>query len=419
MSKNLHAALEDAGALQRVLSLGELVEAAHLVVARRTRYRHAWLALFEPEATHARVVQFAGARREVVLRECPLVPIAGDPMVEEIRAGRSTVVVVDACSDPRTNKDIVARVGNRSIVNVPLVLGQDLLGALGAGTFGDEPLVTPTAEELELLSLLGAQLASAYSRLRIAEQEREDADARARLERHLESLHRVELMGVLASGVAHDLANYLGVIRTNVEFLEGEGRDLALLRQVGLAAERATGVTRQLLALGRAQADRRVPVDLNERVESTLHLVRPALPRGARVQHAAGPAPRVEAVPAQIDQVLANLVLNAADAIGAAGSIEIGVDERVIGPDFVREHPWARPGRFGHVSVRDDGCGIPPEHLPRIFDPLFSTKSRGSGLGLAVVSRFVEQHAGLVHCRSAPGAGTTFDVYLPAGGGAP
>jgi signal transduction histidine kinase len=116
----------------------------------------------------------------------------------------------------------------------------------------------------------------------------------------------------------------------------------------------------------------------------------------------------------QVDQVLANLVLNARDAVGPAGLIRIGVDEQVLSAEFAGAHPWARPGRFGHVSVSDDGCGIPPEHLERIFDPLFSTKSRGTGLGLAVVSRVVQQHAGLIHCDSTPGCGTTFDLYLPA-----
>lgn len=149
-------------------------------------------------------------------------------------------------------------------------------------------------------------------------------------------------------------------------------------------------------------------------MESTLTLVRSSLPRGVQVLVERGAAPAVQGDPVQIDQVLANLLLNARDAVGPRGTIRVGVDEQVLGQDFVQAHAWARPGRFGRVWVRDDGAGIAPEHLPRIFDPLFSTKRSGTGLGLAVVSRVVQQHEGLVHCDSAPGRGTTFDVYLPA-----
>ncbi|MBI5067857.1 MAG: GAF domain-containing protein [Deltaproteobacteria bacterium] len=414
MSTDLRAALEFAGALQRVLSLKELVEEAWRASRSHTRYPHAWLCLFEEGNTCARVVQAAGEHGDFVLANCPLIPVAGDPMVQAIVEGRMPVVVVDAATDPRTNKEIVARLGNRSIVNVPMVLGPTLLGAFGVGTFGDEPAFAPTDDELQFLTVLGVQLASAYSRLQLLEERRRDAAARDHLERHLESLQRVEIMGVLASGVAHDLANYLTIIQSNVGLLRPDGGEAAVLADVDFAVGKAREVVQQLLALGRAHGARREPLDLNERVASTLHLVRSALPRKVRVTHDAHAVPRVNGDPVQVDQVLANLLLNARDAIGPAGTIRVGVDEQLLGAAFVEPHPWARPGRYGHVSVADDGCGIPPEIMGRIFDPLFSTKSRGTGLGLAVVSRVVRQHEGIVRCASTPGAGTTFDVYLPA-----
>ena len=414
MSTDLRAALESAGALQRVLSLRELVDTAWRATCDHTRYRHAWLCIFEEDRASARLLQSAGALREFTLAHCPIIPVAGDPMMHAILEHREPVVVVEAATDPRTNKDIVARLGNRSIANVPLILGRDLLGSFGVGTFGDEPLVDPSESELEFLTVLGVQLASAYSRLQLLDQQRRDADERAALERRLQTLQRVELMGVLASGVAHDLANYLTVIRSSVELLALDSSDQRAMDDVEFAIGKARDVVTQLLSLGRSQPVRRERVDLNERVASTLQLVKGALPRTVRVSHDARPVPSVEADPVQIDQVLANLVLNARDAIGPGGSIRIGVDEQVLGADFVRAHPWARPGRYGHVSVCDDGCGIPPEHVQRVFEPLFSTKRTGTGLGLAVVSRVIQQHHGIVHCASTPGTGTTFDVYLPA-----
>lgn len=415
MSIDVRAALELAGALQRVTTPRELVEVTRLAVTAKTRYRHAWLALFEDhDPTHARLVEFAGDEpvAELAFSTCPRMPIVGDPMIEAIRAGGEPVVVEDARVDPRTNKDFVAKIGNRTIINVPLVLGDRLLGALGVGTFGDEGVHPPSPSELEWLTVVGMQLASAYSRLVILDGRHLLEQSQVKLERHLESLQRVELMGILASGVAHDLNNHLTVIQSGLDLI-AQGQ-LDLLEDVRLAAERAREVTHQLLTLGRAGSPRREEIDLRTRLTRTVKLLRPSMPRGVQVL-VEGDSATIEGDPVQIDQVLANLLINARDAVGGKGTIRVGVDERELDP--AREGRSTQPsvsGRFGRLWVSDDGCGIAPEHLDRIFDPLFSTKSKGTGLGLAVVSRVVQQHAGFVRCDSTPGRGTIFEVFLPA-----
>lgn len=415
MTLDVQAALRHAGALQRVTNLRELIDATYEAVVELSRFRHTWLALFESQgATHMRVVQFAGgaALGDLVFATCPLVPIQGDPLAEAIVTGRAPVVVDDAQHDPRTNKDIVTQLGNRTLVNIPLVLGTELLGCLGVGTFGEEGVMPPTVDELEALTVLSMQVAAAYSRWQILEQRRETERQRRALERHLESLQRVEMMGVLASGVAHDLNNYLTVIGGGLAQLE-EGFDPEVLADLRHASQRSAEVTQQLLALGRAQAPRRELVRLAAHVEGTLQLVRPTMPRGVAVVVELVDGPVVEADPVQVDQVLANLLLNARDAVGERGTIRVHVDEQVLGRDFAAQHGWARPGRFGRVRVCDDGHGIAAEHLARVFDPLFSTKRDGTGLGLAVVSQLVRQHEGLIHCDSTVGKGSTFAVYLP------
>lgn len=423
MTIDFNAALQHAGSLQRVLSLHELVAAAAAGVRAKTRYQHAWLVLLEEDATRARLLEFSGPSSSLVdlaFATCPVFPVVGDEMMMTIVSGRAPVIVEDARTDPRTNKAIVARLHNRTIVNIPIMLGPEVLGSLGVGTYGDEGVLVPTTAEVEWLTVMGMQLGAAYTRLRLLEQQRESDVARGRLERHLETLQRIEVRGVLASGVAHDLNNFLSVIQANVELL-AEGAEPAgeLLQDVGLATAKAREVVQQLLALGRSQAPRRERVDLNAHLASTVHLVRSSLPRGVQVQQSPGSSPPVRGDPVQVDQVLANLLINARDAVGVQGQIEVGVDERVISQAFVADHPWAREGRFGHIWVRDDGCGIASENLARIFDPLFTTKSRGTGLGLAVVARVVASHEGLIHCDSVPGRGTTFDVYLPAGADQP
>lgn len=414
MTIDFAAALEQAGALQRVTTLRELVEVTHKAVVERTRYAHAWLALIEPsEPDWARLIQFEGTAHlgELAFATCPRIPIVGDPMMEAILAARMPVVVEDACRDPRTNKDFVEQLGNKTLINVPLVMGTEVLGSLGVGTFGQEGVLVPTQDELEWLMVLGMQLAAAYSRLQVLDERHTMEQAHAKIERQLESLQRIELMGVLASGVAHDLNNHLTVIQSGLDLvLEGQ---LDLLEDVRLATARAREVTHQLLTLGRAGSTRREEIDLFYHLNRTVQLVRSSLPRGVTVLIEGGSA-AVEGDPVQIDQVLANLLLNARDAVTAGGTIRVGVDELTLSADQLGHHAWARPGRYGHLWVKDDGCGIASENLERIFDPLFSTKSRGTGLGLAVVSRVIQQHEGLVRCESTLGAGTSFDVYLPA-----
>ena len=115
-----------------------------------------------------------------------------------------------------------------------------------------------------------------------------------------------------------------------------------------------------------------------------------------------------------LDQAVANLVLNARDAVGEAGLISIAVDFRDLDADFVTAHAWATVGTYVRVQVRDDGPGVPALLQDRIFDPLFTTKPEGTGLGLALVSRVASQHDGNIRCESTPGQGAIFELLLPA-----
>lgn len=416
MAINLNAVLRHAGSLQRATELRELVELTWQAVRSETRYRTAWLALLEPEdPDHFRVVQVEGSKQELVLEHCPRVSIAGDAMLAELVKGLAPVLVLEAAEDPRTNKAMVVALGNRTILNVPMVLGPVLVGALGVGSFGDEGVLVPTDDEIETLVILATQLAGAFTRMALIDKQRHEAVRRQQLERHLESLQRVELMGVLAAGVAHDLNNYLTVAQANLGLLElsTSHGDISLVDAAIHATQRASDVVQQLLALGRAQSPTRAIVDLRARVASTVRLVRSSMPANVMLTLEDGGAPPVAGDPVQIEQALANLLINAREAVGPSGCIGIGVSERELRSDFVRENPWARAGRYSCVHVSDSGGGIPVEVLPNIYDPLFSTKSAGTGLGLAVVSRVVQQHEGLIHCESEVGTGTRFELYFP------
>lgn len=416
MAIDLQAMLLHAGELQRATTLSELVQVTYAAVKAQTRYPHAWLAVVDggdPDFMY--IVEVRGSQEALVLATCPRLSIANDVMIQEILQSGKPVVVGEASEDPRTDKKIVAILKNRTLINVAMAVGTERMGTLGVGTYGDEGVMLPTETELEWLVVFATQLASALVRLNLLTQQQEQVAARVKLERHLEALQRVELMGVLAAGVAHDLNNYLQVILGNLAALElTTTEDKEMLDDVLHAAGKASDVARQLLSLGRSASPLRQGLDLNRRVESTLKLVRPAIPPGVLVSHDAGHSPPVEGDPVQIDQALANLLINARDAVGDKGSIRVAVSEQELHAEFARSNPWARAGRYGRVRVHDDGPGIPPELLERIYDPLFTTKSTGTGLGLAVVSRVVQQHSGLLHVESSAGRGTRFDLYLPA-----
>lgn len=226
---------------------------------------------------------------------------------------------------------------------------------------------------------------------------------------------RVELMGVLASGVADDLNNLLTVVQVSLEALEA-GLNPEAAGDARAALRQSSQVCSQLLALGRAQAPRREPIDLNARLQATLRLVRPAIPRGVQVSQQRQPHPHVVGDPVQLDQAFANLIINARDAVGEQGVIEVSTGTVHFDAAVKTRSLWARPGQFARVSVLDSGQGVPADLLARIFDPLFTTKLHGTGLGLSVVASVAQQHQGLVHCESAPGC-TRFDLYLPVADG--
>ena len=209
-----------------------------------------------------------------------------------------------------------------------------------------------------------------------------------KLEAQLRQSQKMQAIGQLAGGVAHDFNNLLAVIRGNSELALMSGNPIGeptaeCLNQVIAASDRAAGLARE-------------DIDL-------------------QLRHA-GHLPFVQADVGMMEQVLVNLVVNARDAMPKGGQLVISTEPITFHRDNGHEHPEARAGQFVCLSVTDTGTGIAPEHLPRIFEPFYTTKDvgKGSGLGLATVYGIVQQHQGWVEVSSQPGAGSTFRVFLPA-----
>jgi two-component system sensor histidine kinase EvgS len=250
---------------------------------------------------------------------------------------------------------------------------------------------------------------------------RKQAEAeRERLQAQLLQAQKLEAVGRLAGGVAHDFNNMLGVILGYAEMAlqkTDPAQEIhAELREIMRAARRSSEITRQLLAFARRQAVAPRVIDLNAAVEGLLRMLRRLI--GEDIDLSWRPGPGLWPVmldPSQLDQVLANLCVNARDAIETVGKITIETGNVDFDHAFCRDHPDFVPGQYVLMAVSDNGCGMEDAVRSHVFEPFFTTKAegRGTGLGLATVYGIVKQNRGFINLYSEPGKGTSFKIYLP------
>jgi PAS domain S-box-containing protein len=244
--------------------------------------------------------------------------------------------------------------------------------------------------------------------------------AQKKAEEQLRQAQKMEAIGRLAGGVAHDFNNILGIITSCAELLRdyvpGEVLPLEMLGHIRDASRRGASLTRQLLAFNRKQPAQPKVLDLNDRLKDVCKLLRPLMGDDVTVVF----SPRselafVEADPSQLDQVVLNLAVNSRDAMPRGGKFVIETATADFDEEFVRQHPTVRPGRHVMLAVSDNGSGMEEATVSHIFEPFFTTKEvgKGTGLGLATVYGIVQQSGGHIWVYSEPGRGTTFKVYLP------
>jgi two-component system cell cycle sensor histidine kinase/response regulator CckA len=253
----------------------------------------------------------------------------------------------------------------------------------------------------------------------VTERKQAEADKEA-IQTQVLQFQKMQAVGELAGGVAHDFNNMLTGILGNIDIirtgLPATDPLTANLLAVESAARQAADLTRGLLAFSRNAVVVRTPICINDAIDTALVMLQQSLPATiAIVRHFAQPAWTVMADQTQMTQVLLNLGINARDAMEGRGTLTVSTQNSLVGAAYVREHPFARQGEFVHLSVADTGPGILPELLPHIFEPFFTTKDVGigTGLGLPIVYGAVNQAGGWVTAQSNPGEGALFEVYLP------
>jgi signal transduction histidine kinase/ActR/RegA family two-component response regulator len=247
-----------------------------------------------------------------------------------------------------------------------------------------------------------------------------DITEHRKLEAQFRQVQKMEAIGQLAAGVAHDFNNILAVIQLQASMLKAEedlsSQQLESAREIEKAAERAANLTRQLLLFSRKQTMQPRDLDLNQSINDMTKMLRRTIGEVIQVQFKFSLQPLlIHADAGMMDQVLMNLAVNAHDAMPQGGQLVIETSAVEFDESVRAQSPHARPGSFVCLSVGDTGCGIPPENLSRIFEPFFTTKDvgKGTGLGLATVFGIVQQHQGWINVYSEVGRGTTFRVYLP------
>jgi PAS domain S-box-containing protein len=250
-----------------------------------------------------------------------------------------------------------------------------------------------------------------------------DMTDRRRLEGELRQAQKMEAVGQLAGGVAHDFNNMLTAILGYSELLTAQiGPDKPMgqdLREIMAAAQRAATLTRQLLAFSRKQAFALAALDLSQIVRGVEAMLRRVIGEQIAVQTVlADDLSAVMADATQLEHMLVNLAVNARDAMPQGGVLTIETRNAELDRDYASTHPGSTAGSYAMLSVRDTGLGMTPEIQTKIFEPFFTTKDvgRGTGLGLAAVYGIVKQLGGYIGVESEPELGTTFQVYLPKTG---
>jgi two-component system, cell cycle sensor histidine kinase and response regulator CckA len=261
---------------------------------------------------------------------------------------------------------------------------------------------------------------SVFSLAQDVTERREAEISHERLESHLRQAQKLEAVGRLAGGVAHDFNNMLGVILGHADMvldtMSPTDPHFTHLSEIRTAARRSADLTQQLLVFARQQAIAPKILDLNHVVSGLLKMLRHLIGEDIELQWNPGnDLGMIRADSSQLDQVLANLVVNARDAIAETGTITLSTSIVELSDEFCEMHVGANPGRYVCLTIHDTGCGMSEEVQAQMFEPFFTTKphGKGTGLGLATVYGVVKQSQGYISVESAPGQGTTFRICFP------
>jgi PAS domain S-box-containing protein len=247
-----------------------------------------------------------------------------------------------------------------------------------------------------------------------------DITERKKIEAQFMRAQRMESIGTLAGGIAHDLNNILAPIMMSIDILKLTAQDpqaKTILKTIEVSAKRGADIVRQVLSFARGLEGARTEIQPKHLLKDLETITKDTFPKNIRLQFSVpNDIWTILGDPTQVHQILLNLCVNARDAMPNGGNLTISVENCTLDDAYVAMNIQAKPGRYINIAVTDSGTGMPPAVVDKIFEPFFTTKelNKGTGLGLSTVMAIVKSHDGVINVYSEPGQGTTFNVYLPA-----
>ena len=392
----------------------KLLQGVCEILLQTRGYLAAWVGMPQPDSMLVKVAAHSGQDAEI-LKQAPVTwddsPNGQGPCGTALRE-RVPVVFNDITSDPRFAlwAGNAKAIGCGSIASFPIVCHEKLFGALTVKA--DRPHAF-TQEEVEILKGVTDEIAHAL-------QSMEHEAEHHKVEEMLRHAQKMEAIGQLAGGVAHDFNNILGAQMLQIslmkEFPDISPQMRATLEELELGINWGADLTRQMLTFSRRQTVLRIPLDMNAVTESMHALLHRILGDHIKLTFQQDPGEmRVHADKGMMEQIIANLCVNARDAMPKGGEVMVSIQAVQIEAGRKLFSPDARPGNFICLSVEDSGHGIPPEQQALIFEPFYTTKEtgKGTGLGLSTVYGIVKQHQGWIEVESQVGQGARFRVFLP------
>lgn len=320
-----------------------------------------------------------------------------------------------------TREQMVGRTAEQNfsaLAQSRIVAGRDATFATGRWQ-GEVPVTMPDGRTLTVeyyMSLIRDENGAVLARLTIGV----DVTEKKQIEEQFLRAQRMEHLGLLVAGIAHDLNNILSPALLVAPFMRPlvqKESEHVFLDSVERSAERGAALVKQILLFAQGRGDGHIPVKPGSLARELISLMRETFPRSLRIEeHVPSELWPVNANPTQLHQVLLNLLVNARDAMGAHGVLSLRVANRQVDVSAAERIPGARSGAFVCFEIADTGPGIPADVLPRIWEPFFTTKEpgKGTGLGLSTVRGIVSSHLGFCEVHTAPGEGTIFRVHVPA-----
>ena len=324
--------------------------------------------------------------------------ITGYPILDWL--GRS---VLELAEDPKHARDLLRQMNDSArYVHEPLVVETAVHGA--AGTVLLELSTTVHTQDGTPVAIHG------FGR-DVTEARRVERERRA-LEAKLEQANRIAGLGRLAATVAHEFNNVLMGMSPFLDLMRKGKNVETALKHIGHSVARGRRITEDILRFTRPAEPSRASVGVEPWLQSIIEDGRSLLPPSVTLEiQASGEELYISADANQLQQVFTNLVLNARDAMPHGGTIALATTREA--PEANLHFAITEPHRFAHITLRDTGCGMNEEMLRHAFEPLFTTKRNGTGLGLPVALQVVQRHGGELFVESEPGVGTTFHIFLP------